>query len=77
MLMCKPLPWPQSTFERYRGEQAGGRPGYNPHTDYEVPTPDGVDYAEASSSTFQPSGRGIGRRGSAYNGFEAAADSEA
>jgi len=70
-----------STFARYGGEQAGGRPVYNPDTDYEVAVdagPGGVDYAEASGGTFTPGGRGLGRRGSTYNGVEgAAADAEA
>ena len=70
-----------STFARYGGEQAGGRPDYDPETDYEVAVdagPGGVDYAEASGSTFAPSARGLGRRGSTYTGFDGAtADAEA
>ena len=71
----------RSLFARYGSEQAGStRPGYNPLTDYEVAVdgaPGGVNYAEARGGTFTPSGRGLGRRGSTYGGFDDVADAEA
>ena len=67
-------------FERYAGGQAGGDPSYNPLTDYGTAVdgaPGSVDCAEASGGAFAPSTRGLGRRGSTYNGFDDVADAEA